>query len=237
MLKLLPLALLLIGPLPGQFSATFIPAPLAATDRIFANARDAGIWSIRVCSETNVVKSIARERILNAAPDIPFLPTAMARDLLTRNAGNSKWAVLGRVGGFVLQYVPAGLSLWGTAAGDASLAKSGAISGLALSLLALGVSRTSARAPNPEPYFSQFLPEAVVLQGGACAEYLAASALIRGAKPVGPLLVDPEIARIDAEQSRLDRERLAKLRIAHLIATGAAFEMPPAHWTDLGGGL
>lgn len=235
-------------PASAQYSVTFIP--LTGVEQVFPHGRDYSLWSVRVCAEADMVRAIPRERILNAVPSVPMMPNELAFDLLTRDASRSKWAVLGRIGGLLVQYAPAGLSLWGATTGDTTLAKSGAIAGLSMGLLGLGVNRAVQRTPAPQPYFERFLPPAVVLTGRGCSEYYAASA--RAPQRVyGPVLVNqdfdfglpsgtqPQVAPTSlrvydpatGKTVTYNLERLRKLRAAYLAAGYQdVFEIPPDYW-------
>lgn len=182
------LTLLLIAASIASAQCTILiqPFPLAATQRIFANGREAGLWKVVERNHTALDCKITRQDIETFAPGVTFFASDVALDLLERKADLSKWAIIARYGKLGLSLAPAGLAMYGAISGVNGFT----IGGAGLGVFQFVIDRSAANAPNPARYAAQFLPDRTVLAASEGAEYYMAAGLTHGAAPMGPFLVD-----------------------------------------------
>ena len=140
----------------------------------------AGLWTVELCSDGIVNRKIARQRITREAPSIPFLPNALAQDLLLRAAARDGRSFLGANGDALL-----GLSSGvASAVGVAAKSPAAGYVGIGMVVGQVILRLLSKGAPNPSPYFASLLADEVVLTAGDCREWTLVSGLMRDPEPV-----------------------------------------------------
>lgn len=170
-------------PRPSPVTARFLPISLAAAEALSGPGREAGVWHIEVCSRSDVNQAIPRAMILEANPQLRYLPDEFALALAAARTRRSPW----RIAGEVLAAAGSGTAVFGLARDNRNVAAIG--SGVAAILgVATQIIRPQAEAapvyqlPNP-------CPAAINLAPGACFECNVLASLMRGAAPVGPVPV------------------------------------------------
>lgn len=175
----------------SQCTVLIQPYPLAATERIFANGHEAGLWKVVLRNHTAENCIATRQDVETLAPEITFFGTNVALDLLTRKANLSKWAVIARYGQLVLTLAPTAAMVYGEVRGVSGWT----IGGASASVLQLFVKRATADAPNPAHYTTEFCGEDFKLVTGAGMDCYMAAGLVHGVRPLGPFELHNIVAK------------------------------------------
>lgn len=165
----------------ANITVTLKPLSLKSTKLIYNNTQ-VGIWTIAIKNNSIYnLNSIDRNTIMTEFPDIPDFPNTLARDVLTRDTNTSFWSLVKTYLQEILNIGPAGL----TAAGLATNNKSLGYWGLGATVLTYFISRTTARSPNPTPYFNNLLPDIISVPAGhASPTYYLVTPLIHDVKSI-----------------------------------------------------
>jgi hypothetical protein len=186
----LQVATLVLATLPMLAQVTITVKPVSISGaRGALGSHQVGLWTVSLTSRYGVPAGVPRERITQAFPLLRDIPNRLAEDLLTRQSSQAFWSIVARWGPTLLTVAGATYGAHGIAAGNNSQAWIG--QGTALAPLLLG--RAAQRAPQPNPYFSEFCPERITLAAfGAAACYLASS-VVNGAATMTALIDLPDV--------------------------------------------
>lgn len=208
LLTKLIISLSIVLPAWSQLTATVKPYSISGTADALGGGK-VGIWKVDLCSSYPVSVDIARARLTQSFPTLKDLPNRLAEDLLLRKSSNSTWSVIARWG-------PPLLSAGGVAFATKGIVTGNTTSiwiGQGVSLLGMLFSRAGERAPQPNLYFSDLMPDRVSVPANDCgAGWLIASGIVRGAQAMTSEINVPgvseriaDIVTIDLAAERLDK--------------------------------
>lgn len=198
------------------FSVTFRPMDLSVSERLIGS-RDYGMWSVEV--KQLGVEQITRKDILDAGVLdgrlVPFIADdVLARDLIENRVYHSKAAKVGRIISVVSKFAGPALAIAGYATGIDGLS----VGGLAISGVQTAQSLAQGREPKPDDVIARLLPQSVTLGYRQAGTFVVLSALVRGARPVGPVEV-----------------RDSPVLTPPTLPTGSVFERPTDVWALVAG--
>lgn len=156
-----------------QITVSFTPLSLASSRASAGPGREAGVWSVFVCSRSNERLIVPRAKVLDASPVIRWIPDGQ-RDAITRSrTQRNGWNVIGR--GFK-RFGPMVVAGVGVGYGGPAV---GAALGFGLQALTGLAAVADELAPEYKLYAP--LPAEIVLQPQGCAEHDILSSLVPGA--------------------------------------------------------
>jgi hypothetical protein len=106
-----------MGLLAQPLTVTLKPISLVTTKKAIDSGKQAGLWTVSVCSDWTAKVTIDRARITSATPDLRDLPNDLAEDVIGRAIADNPKSFIGNNGDTLLSFGAAGLALGGIASG------------------------------------------------------------------------------------------------------------------------
>lgn len=164
-------------------TARFIPLSLASSRAATGPAVEAGTWHVEVCSRSPAAVMVPRAMVMEAAPELRYLPPEFAEAALAARTRKSPWRAVGAV----LSAAGSAVAVAGLARDSGQLAAIGSGVALGIQVIAAAVKpqvESAAVYSLPRP-----LPDVVMIPAGGCVEGNVLAARMAGAAVIGPAAV------------------------------------------------
>ena len=165
-------------PLPAPNTTTVttvqaVPIRTLSTRRVFGRQQNVSLWKISACTQGSAI-TLASERLLMGTT-IPFMPNALAEDIVGRQISTDPTTIIGKNGNAALTLATTLV----TGVGIVAKSPNTLYASVAASVLQFIINAATAQAPNAGPYFSQLLPETLTFGAQGCGWWYAFSSLMK----------------------------------------------------------